>query len=72
MFKKPTAFVPSAVHDDRLPVLELVPPFATGKTPDTSAVNDTAPKVGAPAAFPCRTVVVVPAEVVASAVVVLA
>jgi hypothetical protein len=41
-----------------------------GKVPDTSAVNDTAPKVGAPAAFPCKTVVVVPAAVDAMAVVV--
>jgi len=49
-----------------------VPPLAIGSIPDTSAVKDTAPNVGAPDAFPCKTVVVVPAAVVAKAVVVLA
>lgn len=39
-----------------------VPPLPTGNVPDTSAVRLTAPQVGAPAAFPCRTVVVVPSE----------
>ena len=43
------------------PAVEVpVPPFAMGRIPDTSAVSDTAPKVGAPAALPCKTVVVVP------------
>ena len=37
-----------------------VPPLPTGRVPVTSAVRLTAPKVGAPAALPCRTVVVVP------------
>lgn len=36
--------------------------LATGRFPVTSAVNETAPKDGAPAAFPCNTVVVVPSE----------
>jgi hypothetical protein len=49
-----------------------VPPFAAPNVPVMSAVKDTAPKVGAPDAFPCNTVVVVPAAVVAKAVVVLA
>ena len=43
------------------PAVEVpVPPLAMGRVPDTSAVSDTAPKVGAPAALPCKTVVVVP------------
>jgi hypothetical protein len=50
--------------------VKFVPPFEVGNVPDTSAVKDTAPKVGAPEAFPCKTVVLVPAEVVAKAVVV--
>src|SRR5512139_2625365 len=41
-----------------VPLLRLV----TGRLPVTSAVSDTAPKVGAPAALPCKTVVVVPRE----------
>jgi hypothetical protein len=44
--------------------------FVVGKFPVTSAVRDTAPKVGAPAALPCKSVVDVPAEVVAKALVV--
>jgi hypothetical protein len=36
--------------------------LVTGRLPETSAVRLTAPKVGAPAALPCRTVVVVPSE----------
>ena len=46
-----------------------VPPLVFGSVPLTSAVKDTAPKVGAPLAFPCRTVVAVPAAVVARTVV---
>ena len=53
-------------------VVTPVPPLPTGSVPDTSAVSETAPNVGAPAALPCKTVVVVPAAVVAKAVVVLA
>ena len=49
-----------------------VPPFAAPNVPEISAVSETAPNVGAPAALPCSTVVVVPAAVVANAVVVLA
>ena len=41
-------------------VVAPVPPLAIGSVPETSAVRLTAPKVGAPAALPCRTVVVVP------------
>lgn len=41
-------------------VVTPVPPFATGSVPEISAVRLTAPNVGAPAAFPCKTVVVVP------------
>ncbi len=37
-----------------------VPPFATGNVPLTSAARATAAKDGAPAALPCKTVVVVP------------
>jgi hypothetical protein len=39
-----------------------VPPLPTPSVPVTSAVRLTAPKVGAPAAFPCSRVVVVPSE----------
>jgi hypothetical protein len=46
-----------------------VPPLATGRMPETSAVRLTAPNVGAPEALPCKTVVDVPALVVANAVV---
>ena len=55
-----------------LPVEEVtpVPPLATGKVPDTSAVKDTDPHVGAPEELPFRTWVEVPANVVAIAVVV--
>ena len=44
--------------------LAVVPLFklVTGKFPVTSVANDTAPNVGAPAALPCNTVVVVPNE----------
>lgn len=38
------------------------PPLAASKTPVTSAVRETAPKLGAPDALPCRTVVVVPSD----------
>jgi hypothetical protein len=38
--------------------------LATGRLPVTSADSDTAPNVGAPAALPCRTVVVVPSEAI--------
>ncbi len=34
--------------------------FVTGRLPVTSALNETDPKLGAPPAFPCNTVVVVP------------
>jgi hypothetical protein len=44
------------VLDAPVPLLR----FVTGKLPVTSAVNDTAPNVGAPDALPCNTVVVVP------------
>lgn len=42
--------------------LALVPEFkfVTGRLPVTSLESATAPKVGAPAALPCRTVVVEP------------
>ena len=50
--------------------VEFVPPLATGKVPDTSAVKDTDPHVGAPEELPCSTWVEVPANVVAIAVVV--
>jgi hypothetical protein len=45
-------------------LLALVPlfRFATGRFPVTSAVSDTEPKLGAPAAFPWSTVVVVPSD----------
>jgi hypothetical protein len=39
-----------------------VPPLPSGRVPDTSAVRLTAPNVGAPAALPWRTVVVVPSD----------
>lgn len=45
-----------------------VPPFPTGNVPVTSAVRDTAPNVGAPAALPCRTVVVVPRDAIGTGV----
>ena len=48
--------VPATIAGVAVPV----PPLAIGRVPLTSAVNDTAPKVGAPAALPCKTVVVVP------------
>lgn len=55
-----TVHVPSplqnVVEDADVPLFK----FVTGKFPETSAVNETAPKVGAPAALPCNTVVVVP------------
>ena len=41
-----------------------VPPEPAGSVPDTSVASDTAPKVGAPPALPCRTVVVVPSEAI--------
>ena len=73
--------VPAAVNANAVPVpyaeppavavaVELVPPFAIGSVPDISAVKLTAPKLGAPDALPCSTVVVVPAAVDAIAVVV--
>jgi len=73
--------VPAAVYACAVPVpyptppfvgvaVEFVPPLATGKVPDTSAVKDTAPHVGAPEELPCSTWVEVPANVVAIAVVV--
>lgn len=40
----------------------LVPPLAPARMPLISAVSETLPKVGAPAAFPCNRVVVVPNE----------
>jgi len=40
----------------------FVPPLASGSIPEMSVVKTTAPKVGAPAALPLRTVVVVPSE----------
>lgn len=48
------------MNDVMLAVEALVPPLATARVPVTSAVRLTAPNVGAPAALPCRTVVVVP------------
>ena len=48
------------MNDVMLAVEALVPPLATAKVPVMSAVRLTAPNVGAPAALPCRTVVVVP------------
>ena len=50
--------------------VEFVPPLAIGKVPDTSDPKATDPHVGAPEALPCRTWEVVPASVVAIAVVV--
>ena len=46
----------NVLADAEVPEFRLV----TGRLPVTSAVKDTAPKVGAPLALPCRTVVVVP------------
>ena len=46
----------NVVLDAPVPLFKL----ATGRFPDTSAVNETAPNVGAPDALPCNTVVVVP------------
>src|SRR5437763_1015165 len=45
-------------------LLAPVPEFrlVTGRLPDTSAPKATAPKVGAPAAAPCSTVVLVPSD----------
>lgn len=43
-------------------VADPVPPLAIGRRPDMSAVKTTAPNVGAPAALPCSTVVVVPSD----------
>jgi len=54
------AHVPSPLQNVEL--LALVPLFrlVTGRFPVTSADKLTAPKLGAPPAFPCNTVVVVP------------
>ena len=57
------ANVPAAVYANTPPLVPdaiPVPPFATGAIPETSAVKLTAANVGAPAALPCSTVVVVP------------
>ena len=54
-----------------LTALIPVPPLARGRTPETSSVRLTAPKVGAPEALPCSTCVEVPAAVDAIEVVVL-
>lgn len=43
-----------------LPLFTPVPPLVPVKTPDTSAVKDTADHDGFPDAFPCKSVVVVP------------
>ena len=43
-------------------VAAFVPPFPIGSVPLTLVVSTTAPKLGAPAALPCRTVVAVPSE----------
>lgn len=47
-----------------LAVESPVPPLVTGKVPDTSAVNETAPNVGAPDALPWSTVVDVPSDAI--------
>jgi len=56
------------VPSPRQNVVALAPPpafkFVTGKFPDTSVASATDPKVGAPAALPCKTVVVVPTPIV--------
>jgi hypothetical protein len=56
------AHVPSPLQ--KVLLLALVPlfRFVTGRFPVTSAVNETAPKDGAPPAFPCKTVVEVPRD----------
>jgi len=56
------AHVPSPLQNVLL--LAAVPlfRFVTGRFPVTSADSDTAPKVGAPPAFPCNTVVEVPSD----------
>jgi hypothetical protein len=56
------AHVPSPRQN--VDALALVPEFkfVTGRLPVMSLASDTAPKVGAPAALPCRTVVVDPSE----------
>jgi hypothetical protein len=64
--------VDSTVFPEPVEDVTPVPPLATGKVPDTSAVSEIALNVGAPEALPCNTVVDVPAAVVAKAVVVLA
>lgn len=62
--------VDSTFAPEPVEVVTPVPPLVTAKVPDTSAVKDTDPHVGAPEALPCRTWVEVPANVVAIAVVV--
>jgi hypothetical protein len=66
--EEPT-LTPKAVATPVPKLVIPVPPLATGRVPETSAVRLTAPKVGAPEALPCKTVVDVPALVVANAVV---
>ena len=54
------AHVPSPLQNVELEALVPLFRLVTGRFPVTSAVNDTAPNVGAPPALPCNTVVVVP------------
>lgn len=44
----------------------LVPPLANGRTPETSPVNETAPKEGAAVPLPCSTVPTAPCPVCAT------
>src|SRR4051812_35743000 len=50
----------STTDPEPVELVTPVPPFPTGSVPVTSAVRLTAPKLGAPPAFPCNTVVVLP------------
>ena len=56
------AHVPSPLQNVELDALVPLFRLVTGRLPVTSAVKDTAPKLGAPPAFPCKTVVVVPSD----------
>ena len=56
------AQVPSPRQNVELDAPVPPPRLDVDKLPVTSAARFTAPKVGAPAALPCRTVVVVPSE----------